>query len=140
MNIVGGQAVVTRLQNIADRVPANARKAMHRAAERIAKEAKRRAPVDEHNLEDSIQVETNYDYRGRLEIEITAGGMVDGVDVEDYAAVMHESDYNLGPGSQAKQAANPDIQVGRKFLESAAADEEDRLGQYMIEAVTEAIE
>lgn len=130
--------VVVELRNIGDRVVDNARKVMHAAANRIVKQARRNAPVDDGQLEKSIHIEKAYGDRGRLEINVVAGGEVDGVNVDLYAAKMHESEYKLGPASRAKAAAGN--QVGPKFLERAAEDEEARLEDYMIEAITEVTE
>lgn len=128
-------AVAQELRHTGERVVENARKVMHRAAARIVKGAKLRAPVDEHNLEESIHIEKTYGERGRLQIDVVAGGFVNGRDVDEYAVIMHESDYKLGKGSQAKQDANPGVQVGSKFLERAAEVEEEVLDRVMIAAV-----
>lgn len=127
--------VVIELGHLGERVVDNARKTMHAAAKRIEKKAKLNAPVDEHNLEDSIRIERYTVERGRLALEVVAGGEVNGVNVDDYAALMHEGDYNLGPGSIAKQQANPDVVVGRKYLERARDEEEETLDEKMIHAL-----
>jgi hypothetical protein len=121
-------------RNIATKVPENARKVMHRSADRIEKEAKINAPVDKHNLEESIHQELLYEERGRLGIDVVAGGVVGGVDVSDYAALIHENypEDHPGPGTQAKRSQYPDHHVGGHFLDRAIDAEKPKLLKAMI--------
>lgn len=129
MKVTGLNELKVAMRHAAATVPDAARKQMHRGADRIVKNAQKMAPVDEHNLEQSIRKEKSYGERGRLQIDITAGGEVNGVNVDDYAVIMHESDYSLGPKSRAKQTAQQEI-VGPKFLERAALDEGKHMQGY----------
>lgn len=107
------------------------RKWVHRAADRIVREAKLNTPVDYHNLEESIKQERSLEgTRHRLVIHITAGGMVGGVNVDEYATRVHENydadvEAGRGPGEGTleKMAANPGRHIGSKFLERPAEDE-----------------
>lgn len=135
MRALGIEKVKVELRNIGEMVVDNARKTMRASAKRIVKEAQLNAPVDDHQLEKAIHVVRDYGDRGRLEINIEVGGVVDGVNVDDYAALMHEGSYNLGPASQQKQAANPGRIIGPKFLTRAAEEEEEKLDSKMIAAI-----
>lgn len=137
LNAEGIEAVILRLRNLAQTVPDNARKVMHRGADRIVKEAKLNVPVDTHNLEESIRKEVDYGFRGRLKIDITCGGEVNGVNVDQYAVIVHENyegmlKHGPGPGTLAKMAANPGRIIGSKFLERALEAERDKLNRAMI--------
>jgi len=134
VKVSGANELAVAMRHAAGVVPDAARKQMHRGADRIVNEAKKNAPVDEHNLEESIRKEKSYGERGRLQIDIVTGGSVNGVDVDQYAVIMHESDYNLGPGSQAKQAGQPEI-VGPKYLERAAMKEAKHMERYAKKSV-----
>lgn len=128
LKISGDQTLLVMLRSLAQKVPENARKTMHRGADRIVKEAQLNTPVDLHNLEESIRKVVRYENRGRLNIEIQVGGMVNGVNVDEYAMKVHENydDENPGQGTRAKRSANPGRYIGRKFLERALAEEASR--------------
>ena len=123
------------LRHAGERVSDTARKTMHRQADRIVKRAQLYAPVDKHNLEKSIHKEVAYGDRGRLEINIVAGGFVNGVNVDEYVIQVHENYQNMGPGTLAKQAANPGVVVGRLFLKRALEENREKLEQAVISAV-----
>lgn len=129
MKVTGLNELKVAMRHAAEVVPDAARKQMRRGAVRIVDNAKKMAPVDEHNLEESIRQEKSYGYRNRLQIDIVAGGEVNGVNVDDYAVIMHESDYNLGPKSRQKQAGQTEM-VGPKFLERAALQEGKHMEGY----------
>lgn len=138
MKASGFDGVLAMLRNVAEIVPANARKAMHRGADFIVKEAKLNAPVDKHNLEESIHKEATYTgRRGRLSIILAAGGTVNGVNVDNYVMEVHENYDSRRPGPRTldKMAANPGRKIGAKFLERAVRDAEDKLRKQIIEAV-----
>lgn len=88
---------------------------------RVMNESMRNAPVDKHNLEAAhkFEVVRADPYRFLLAIEVS--GEVRGVNVSQYAWIMHDTQYQLGPKSQAKQAAGKN-QVGRLFLDRAFDD------------------
>ena len=147
MKVTGIEQLMARLRNTAEKVPETARKTMHRGADRIVERARLQSPVDLHNLEESIQKNVGYEdgRRGRLRIDITVGGVVNGVDVDLYAVRVHEA-YEVsvapngpGPGTLAKMRANPGVRIGSKFLERALDRERDRLTRDMIAAITEVL-
>lgn len=137
MKASGFDQLYVALNHAADRVRDAARKQMHRGADIIVDEAKLNTPVDKHNLERSIRKEVNYGFRGRLQIQIVMGGIVNGVNVDEYAYEVHENyeDMGVGPGTAAKRLANPGRYVGSKFLERAMKDNQDKLQRGMISAV-----
>lgn len=135
--------VVLEMRSIGAKVVETARKTMHRAAARIEKRAKLFAPVDKHNLEEAIHIEQGYGTSGRLQMDVVASGEVNGVNVEEYAELVHEN-YDApgmmpGPGTLAKREANPGVYIGRKYLERAGSVEERILQPNMIAAVTKTI-
>lgn len=152
MKVVGVGGVLSRLRNIGEKVADNARKTMHRSADRVVKEAKLNAPIEEGDLEESITKHVKYEDRGRLAIDITAGGENAIRNIDQYAAIIHENyeeiirnppqdDYGreLRERTRAKQAANPGRYVGGKFLERALEEERDKLAQKLIQSTTEIV-
>jgi HK97 gp10 family phage protein len=141
MRITGANALMAQLRSTGLLVPANARKVMQKAADQI-EEAKLNAPVDTHALERSIrQIKSYSTFRGRLQIDIDVGGVVDGIDVDVYALEVHENydSRNPGPGTLAKMAANPGRHIGAKFLERAAQTVQPKVQPSLIQAVLAAI-
>lgn len=136
MSVSGLDQIYAQINHAAARVTDGARKAMHRSADHIVREAKLNAPVDEHNLEESIRKEISYGFRGRLVINIIMGGMVNGVNVDNYAVFVHENYSSLQPGpkTRAKQEANPQRLVGEKFLARAVKDNRQRLERAVLSA------
>jgi len=139
MKVIGAEQLQAVLRNIGKKVPENARKVMHRGADKIVERAKLFAPHDTGALEDSIHKEVSYEsaFGGRLAIDVIAGGFVDGVNVDDYASEVHENydTKNEGPGTIAKQNEHPDVLVGGKFLERAVDEQEPKLQANMIETI-----
>jgi hypothetical protein len=137
IKIHGLDQIHAALRHAGQRVSDTARKTMHAGADAIVRDAKLNAPVDERNLEKSIRKEIAYGFRGRLEIDVVVGGFVNGVNVDHYAALIHEhySSMKPGPGTIAKQAANPQHLVGEKFLERAVRDNRTRLERDLVQAV-----
>jgi Bacteriophage HK97-gp10, putative tail-component len=137
----GVQDLMSRLRITADSVGGAARKVMHRAADRIVKNAKLNCPVDDGRLEQSIHKEVKYGYRNQLTIEIVADGVIDGKDVGEYAAIIHEhyESFKPGPGTIAKRAASPGRYVGGKFLQRALEEEQDRLAAQIEKAMQKQI-
>lgn len=139
MTVHGAGYVWTRLRHAADRVKDGARKAMHRGAERIVKEARLNTPVDKHNLEESIRIEKDYTERGRLQIEIVAGGVINGVNVDDYFLEIHEhyedGGRKPGPNTLAKMKANPGRWIGSGFLRRAVEDNREKIEQHAIDVI-----
>lgn len=135
--LTGFDALKAALRNVAEKVPETGRKTMHRGADKIEKLAKLQCPHDTGALEDSIHQEVQYEDRGRLAIDIVCGGESDGVNVDDYALEVHENYSHMkpGPGTLAKMAANPGIEIGEKFLTRAVESQSDKLSRDIIEAV-----
>lgn len=98
------------------------------------------APHQHGALEDAHAIELDEaDHSAIVYIDKDAPGE-DGRPVGRYADLMHEglypgSRFKLGPGSVAKQAANPGVVVGGKFLERAA----DKLAPGIIKRMRQAI-
>lgn len=102
---------------------------LRKAAQEIANRAVEYAPVDKSNLEQAIHV--NEDRGGqnrRVRTYVEVGGVVNGVNVDQYATQMHEGVYNLGPKSveKAQRTGKP---VGRKYLERAADELEEGIAK-----------
>jgi hypothetical protein len=129
LRVSGAGDVALRLGYAGERVKDGARKAMHRGADKIVKEARLNTPVDKGNLEASIVKDVNYVDRGRLQIEVVVGGFVGGVNVDEYAAEVHENydDENPGPRTALKREANPGRLIGSKFLERAIEDNREKI-------------
>lgn len=135
------------LRNIADRVPSHASRAMRRAAIRIMNRAKIYVPEDTEALKDSIRVEAQRGARGRLEINVIAGGLdvinANGrlVSLDQYAAIIHEAyeSMNPGPKTVVKMEEYPNAHIGSGFLTRAAEDERETLSRNVIEDITRLI-
>lgn len=134
------------LRNVAKVVPSNARKTMRRAAERIVRRARIYVPEDTGELRDSIRIEATYGERGRLQINVVAGGDIvvnaqgRTITLDQYAAIIHEhyDQFEPGPRTVEKMRQYPGL-VGGFFLDRAAEDEREKLERDMIEGVTNAI-
>ncbi|MCK1543421.1 hypothetical protein IVB12_16005 [Bradyrhizobium sp. 179] len=137
MKVYGCEELAGLMKQLAGKVPQQGRKIIDRGADKIVKEAQLNAPVDKHNLEDAIHKEKNYEDRGRLKVDLVVGGTVRGVDVDQYAMLIHENyeGMNPGPGTLAKRSANPGRYVGGKFLERAVDDNMPKIIKQMSEAI-----
>lgn len=104
------------------------RKIMIKGGEDILKASIQMTPVKEGDLEAAQHLDVVTDDGNVLSLEIVVGGVGLGRDVDDYATILHEGQYNLGPASQAKNDSNPsDRPVGPKFLERAVELYEDKI-------------
>lgn len=137
VKVTGHKPLAAKIRHAGERASANGRKTMHRKADQAVEIARLMAPVDKHNLEDSIQKVVAYGPRGRLQINIEAGGVVRGVNVTKYAVIVHENYEKMGPKTEKKQAANPQIRIGRKFLERALKMIEKDLNDAVLKSVLE---
>lgn len=137
MKVYGCEELSSLMKQLAGRVPAQGRKIMDRGADKIVKEAQLNAPVDKHNLEDAIHKEKSYEDRGRMRVDIVVGGTVRGVNVDQYAMLIHENyaGMNPGAGTLAKQAANPGRVVGEKFLTRAVDAQMPKIQAQMAAAI-----
>lgn len=105
-----------------------------KAAQKVMEESIANAPVDKGNLEAAHEITERRGSANRVETTVEVGGVVNGVDVDDYAWEMHEGDYDLGPRSAAKQASDPSHAVGREYLQRAMDDVEKELDAIFDEA------
>lgn len=158
INVKNADKVVSRLRQIGEKVVKGARYRMYKASERIMEEAKINVPRDKYRLEDAIHIEKGYGYRGRLQLDVVVSGTIDGVNVEQYAAIIHENYEDiispdntsvhkrtgyvqeLRQGTREKQAQYPDHYIGGKFLERAAEKERKTLMEYMTAVINSAVE
>jgi hypothetical protein len=108
---------------------------MRRVSQLVMKESIALAPVDHHGpdgeksaplfeLEKAHKIVEQYDGR-RIAATIEVGGMVGDVDVDLYATWIHEGNYKLGKGSEAK-ATSTGKDVGPHFLERALQEHDDK--------------
>ncbi|CAO3459773.1 hypothetical protein [Azospirillum argentinense] len=147
MRARGVEGLGITLRQVGERAVRSARERMKREGETVAELARQYAPVDHEGptrgsppgreLERSIRAEKVIETNRRLAIAISAGGTVGGVDVDAYAALMHEGlapygsgAYQPGPLTRAKGG-----KAGGKYLERAFTDRQDRI----IDAVVQAI-
>ena len=140
IRVSGLSDVILELRNTGKLVRENARKTMHRGADKIVERARLMAPVDEGNLEDAIQKDVKYEGKfGRLAIDIVLLDHVNGVDVSAYGREMHEGVYNLGPKSEEKQKTTG-VQVGREFITRAYKEQAEKMQRQMVGTVEDGIE
>jgi hypothetical protein len=85
-------------------------------AEEIMELSKSLAPVDEGHLEEAHQVIDRNTRSGNFAFDVFVDPTV--ADLGEYLDFIHNSQYNLGPKSEAK-AASTGMAVGPKFLERA---------------------
>lgn len=131
---ITGRDLDVLLKNELKRSGEGAREALKRGAEKIAHRAREYAPVDEHNLEKSIDVMDPEKDKSRGGRHIFVVGIHEdtpvasrpGVTVGDYSMIMHEGSYNLGEKSREK-AETTGKKVGPKFLERAWFELEDEI-------------
>lgn len=134
--IKGADKLSLLLRQGGERAVRRARSQMKREIGKIEQLAKDFAPVDHkgpgpglppgHELERSIRQRRTYENNRRLAVAVDVGGTVDGVDVDDYALLMHEGlapygsgAFQPGPATKAKGG-----QAGGKFLERAYKERE----------------
>jgi hypothetical protein len=136
IKVHGVESLLMRLHQTGERAVKGVSDEIRKGAYEIRDLAREYAPEREGNLEAALSIEVNTaDINGRLQAFVyvdethparrSRTGNVGG-----YAMRMHESFYNLGPKSRAKDAGRGI--VGRKYLERAAAE----LGPEIMERVT----
>lgn len=117
---------------------------LKRGAKDIKELSQRMAPHKHGALEDAHDVEIDEaGMTAMVFVDKNAPGE-DGRPVGRYADIMHEGLYpgsrmKLGPGSVAKQNANPGVLVGGKFLERAADEMSPAIIKRMLKAVKKAV-
>jgi hypothetical protein len=113
--------VLSTLSAVDKRMTEAAQDEFNSGAMQIQAAARQFAPVDHGDLEAAIKVSDPVRSGSNAvsrTIYIDTNGLTR-TDVADYAPVMHEGSYKLGPKSQAKAAALG-VMVGPKFLTRAA--------------------
>lgn len=127
--------LTVNLKRLDTRVQAELREFMYDSAERIKELAQLNAPVDNHHVEGSIEVEVNK-FAGINRAHTVSVGVNkdklrqyreaafgDGYQHFDYDVWLHEATYELGPESKDKndwvRSFHPRAAVGNKFLERA---------------------
>ena len=115
----GLDATMRRLAELHAEMPEAAGEELAQAAEEIAQGAIKRAPVDTGNLEESIYAQRISATAHRVVVDPETSGTRHGKTHEsDYAAQMHEGNYNLGEKSLQKQRGQRE-RVGRQYLRRA---------------------
>jgi hypothetical protein len=130
-------AVLAQLNKLKESIPKMASEALEEGGNAVAQRSRELAPVDLGNLEAAHTVDTKHKGH-KVIVTISVGGHVDGIDVDDYVAEMHEGSYELGPRSQAKDNATGQP-VGSKFLERAVDENKDDIEATVREAVLKAV-
>lgn len=147
LRITGLSTVIANMRRTEEKVGAESLSALRNGADLLVKMARRNAPIDEGDLESAIvAIESrNRTALGRFgATNIQVGVDPSLLDLEsrkgfDYSIPMHESTYNLGPLSEAKQAGQQEI-VGPKYLERAMTELQDKIRQKVEEAIKRAIQ
>lgn len=131
VKIRGVKELLLSLQNTEDKATKAGFDALKEEAEKVQDFAKRGAPREYGPLEESITLEV-VDGGRNAQGRFTRRQIVVFVDenypaperpggvVGVYAVRMHEGEYGLGLESLQKQMADPEVEVGPKFLERAA--------------------
>lgn len=138
VKVTGGLPTAVNLKNTARRSSAGAREALKRGADKIQKRAVKYAPRLHTNetdgelgvLEEAIEVQVVKDDlahgRHTFDVIVNEDKPAPGnKTVGDYATIMHETDYDLGPESEAKGGRSAG--VGNKYLERAYLELEDEI-------------
>lgn len=81
-------------------------------------------------LERSHKIKEQFN-NNRIEATVMVGGMVAGVNVNKYLDFIHNNlTYDLGKASIEKQAENPSIRIGPRFLERALEEYDGEIGEW----------
>ena len=148
VKVTGGEGLKRKLENFAEKSSEGVREVMRRYANKIGERARDYAPVDEHNLENSIcypAIDKRCEKRDGINNRTTFSVFVDkdmlalnpnkpstaGKLVGDYAFIIHEG-YNPETGKpfewgEKTQAKSQDkgVHCGEKYLERAVDDFRD---------------
>lgn len=146
LRISGLSTVLANMRRIESKVSSESLQALRSGADLLVRMARRNAPIDEGDLEAAI---VSREVRNRTALgQFGATNIQVGVDPSlldlesrkgfDYSIPMHESTYNLGPLSEAKQAGQQEI-VGSKYLERAMNDLQETIQRKVEEAIKRAI-
>jgi hypothetical protein len=102
------------------------------------------SPRDDGELEAAHKVVKRANGSNKVTFDVVVGGIVNGVDVDAYASIIHEgitrsgNAMDLGPRSILKQAGQTEI-VGEKFLERAFDGRINKTIANILEAVTNGV-
>lgn len=114
----------------------DAKVVLRAGAKEIMAASQQMCPVDEGNLEEAHHIEELRLSEDYMELEIDVSGFVGNRDVDEYAMIMHEAFYDLGPLSQLKNERNPpNRSVGRKYLERAGDQLEEKIGDQIADTL-----
>lgn len=111
VQVIGLAGLTANIEKAIRKNRANIEKAVSQIGDVALLEAAKRAPFDEGILTASIKKRM-----GRDEDGLSVAVMVpDNAPAAPYALAMHEGQYDLGEGSEKKQA-KAGVEVGRKFI------------------------
>lgn len=148
LKIKGLSSVLRKFQRTEETMSRAGLAAMRDAAKVVVMAAKLRAPVDTGDLENAIVAQERRSRNGLGQfgsVTIEVGVDQSKLNLEehggfDYSIRMHEDpNYNLGPKSQVKQAALPNVQVGYKYLKRALDDTRELVEMRMEIALKKAV-
>ena len=111
---INDRSLIERLKNAPKKIEKNIKIALRNIGYLIQREARRRAPYRDGDLERSIEFKTGRKYVDILVPVNSRAGR--------YAKIMHEGKYNLGKKSSAKGG-----DVGRLYIKRAIDDNEDKI-------------
>jgi hypothetical protein len=124
-----------KLQQSLDTVNKNLKKGMDIAGDTLCQEAAKRTPI----LTGQLTASFNKKIEGSG-LQWTAIVYIPtNSPASDYALYMHEGHYKLGEVSKQKQLSNPDVVVGRKYLERAFSENKDLIVKIIRNQVAEAL-
>lgn len=130
-------AMAKRIESLGGKVKQQALKALDSATDKLLEESVKRCPIDEGFLQQSH--DRKIEKSGSLDEAKGTVFIPANSPAADYALHMHELEYNLGPQSQAKQAAQPGIIVGNKYLERAFEENKKTFLLYIEDALRKAL-
>lgn len=113
------QKLVTRLDSLGSRAVREAREIVSDATDKLQEETIARVPIDEGFLQRSVEKKVT---GGTVSAVTGTVYIPTNAPASDYAMYMHEGEYELGEISRQKQAKNPKIHVGRKYMERALTE------------------
>ncbi len=119
MKMKGLRSTLSEVTQIANKTTRAMRRTLDKEGLTIEEMAQENAPVLNNNIEDSIKFESTYDDSRRKTIQISAGGTVNGVNVDEYVELAHEHpQYGTGEASRRKARLTGKI-LGPKFIDRA---------------------
>lgn len=152
LKLTGLENLLANLRRVEEVTAKKSRQEMYKQGRKLRDHARWFSPVDEFNLEPSIVVKKEHEYRGRIALNV--GVHEDGsddldsnlpkqndssVDVMEYAERVHDSmepfgDMGRGPNTQAKGA-----QAGGGYMQRAFDELKPEMEAAMERAAKEAI-